>query len=174
MPDPARPTLSGDASPLPMRGAAHEVAREICARHGDDPAALIEILHDLQAAEGHVAPEAVPEIARALNLGRAEVHGVLTFYHDFRQAPEGRVELQLCRGESCQAMGAEALIAAVCARRGAALGETAGDGVTIKPVYCLGNCALAPAARVDGRLVGRASPERLDSALDAALSEPAR
>ena len=167
MPNPARPPLGGASA-----------AREICARHGDEPAALIEILHDLQAAEGHIPPEAVPEIALALNLGRAEVHGVLTFYHDFRTAPEGRVELQLCRGESCQAMGAEALISAVCARRGAALGETSADGVTIKPVYCLGNCALAPAARIDGRLLGRASPERIDAALEAALeaafSEPAR
>lgn len=172
MPDHARPPRAQaqpDAPDAAVDRRVEDAVRAACARHGDDPAALIEILHDLQAGLGHVPEAAVPALALALNLGRAEVHGVLTFYHDFRTRPEGRVEALICRAEACQAMGADALIATLCARRGAALGETDAAGATLKPVYCLGNCALSPAARVAGKLIGRATPERVEAAIEAAL-----
>jgi len=144
--------------------AALDVAA-ICRRHGDDPANLIEILHEVQRQTGHVPEALLPAIATALNLSRAEVHGVVSFYHDFRRAPAGRVVVKLCRAEACQSVGALALIDAICRERGVALGETSADGVTIEPVYCLGNCALGPAALVNDRLVGRLTPERLEAAV---------
>lgn len=140
-------------------------AARICARHGNDPASLIEILHDLQEAEGAVSEAAMPEIARALNISKAEVHGVVSFYHDFRRSPAGPVVVKLCRAEACQSMGASALIERVLARQGIAMGGTSASGVTVEAVYCLGNCALAPAAMVNGRLIGRADDARLDAAI---------
>ena len=150
-------------------GASVE-ATAVCARHGNDPSALLEILHDIQDEAGFVAEAALPAIASALNLSRAEVQGVVSFYHDYRRAPAGPVVVKVCRAEACQAMGALALIEAVCARRGIALGATSDDGVTIEPVYCLGNCALAPAALVNGKLVGRVDADRLDTAVREARS----
>jgi formate dehydrogenase subunit gamma len=139
-----------------------EAAAAICGRHGNDPAALVEILHDLQDAVGFVPDDAVPAIARALNLGKAEVHGVASFYHDFRSAPAGRTVVRVCQAEACRSMGAADLMARLCARHGVAPGGTTDDGaVTVEAVYCLGNCALAPAAAVGGRLIGRATAERL-------------
>lgn len=141
-------------------------AREACARHRNDPAALIEILHDLQAEIGWVPQSVLPEIAGALNLSRAEVHGVVSFYHDFRERPAGRVTVKVCRAEACQSMGALELIERVCARQGIALGGAGADGgLTIEPVYCLGNCALSPAALVNGRLYGRLDADRLEAAI---------
>jgi formate dehydrogenase subunit gamma len=148
-------------------------ARAICARHGNDPAALIEILHDLQEEHGWVPEQALPAIASALNIGKAEVHGVVSFYHDFRRAPAGRVVVKLCRAEACQSMGATRLIEQICARLGAGLGETSPQGVTVEPVYCLGNCALAPAATVGGKLIGRADVARLEAVIAAGLGEAA-
>jgi formate dehydrogenase subunit gamma len=98
------------------------------------------------------------------------VHGVLSFYHDFRTAPAGRLVVKLCRAEACQSMGATAMIERIIARRAAALGETDWRGVTVEAVYCLGNCALAPAAMVGGRLLGRADPDALDKAIEEALA----
>ena len=118
---------------------------------------LLPILHALQEAFGYVPQEAVPLIAEALNLSRAEVHGVVTFYHDFRAAPAGRHVLRLCRAEACQSMGGEALVGAR-AERGSGVdwhGTTADGAVTLEPVYCLGLCACGPSAMVDGRLFGR-------------------
>lgn len=152
-----------------VAGAGPDVAA-ICRRHGDDPAMLLEILHDLQEAAGHVPPAALAEIARALNVSRAEVHGVVSFYHDFRTRPAGRLTVRLCRAEACQAVGALALIKRVLARRGVALGETDADGVTVEAVYCLGNCALGPAAMVDGRPVGRADADLIEALLAEAKS----
>jgi formate dehydrogenase subunit gamma len=121
---------------------------------------LLPILHAVQARLGHVPAEAVPQIADRLNLGRAEVHGVVTFYHDFREAPAGRRVLRLCRAEACQAMGADALAAVVQRALGIGWHDTTPDGaVTLEPVFCLGLCACGPAAQVDGRLVGRATAE---------------
>lgn len=155
-------------------GASGGVHR-LCARHGNDPAALLEILHDLQEEAGCVPRTAIADIAQALNLSRADVLGVVTFYHDFREAPAGRVTVRVCRAEACQAVGALALIERICARRGVKLGETTLDGsVTIEPVYCLGNCALGPAALVDGALHGRLDAARLDALIDARLRKAAR
>ena len=128
--------------------------------------ATLVSLHALQEAFGYVPEAAVPMIADALNLSRAEVHGVVTFYHDFRREPAGRHVLKLCRAEACQAAGGDALAARAEARLGIAMGTTAPDGsVTLEPVYCLGLCAAAPSAMVDGAVVGRLDEQRLDAVL---------
>jgi formate dehydrogenase subunit gamma len=137
-------------------------ARAIAADYGNRPDALIEILHRLQTAFGYIPGTAVRTLAEVLNLSRAEVHGVVTFYHDFRSEPAGRHVLKLCRAEACQAMGAEALVSAAEQRLGVACGGTTADGgVTLEPVYCLGLCATAPSAMLDDRLVGRLTSARL-------------
>jgi len=131
-------------------------------RHHDGP--TLVILHALQEAFGHVPEPAIPMVAEALNLSRAEVHGVFTFYHDFRREPAGRHVLKLCRAEACQAAGGDALAARAESRLGIPLGDTTPDGqVTLEPVYCLGLCATAPSAMLDGRVVGRLDAERLDA-----------
>ena len=118
---------------------------------------LLPILHAVQARFGYVPDELLPEIAAALNISKAEVHGVVSFYHDFRSEPAGRHVVKLCRAEACQAMGGDRVAAEVKARLGIDFHETTPDGrVTLEPVFCLGLCACAPAAMVDGRLVGRA------------------
>jgi formate dehydrogenase subunit gamma len=135
-------------------------------RHRDGP--LLEILHEVQAAFGCVPAAAVPVIARALNLSRAEVHGVVTFYHHFRSAPPGRRVLRLCRAESCQAAGSRELERHAQRRLGIGFGETTPDGsVTLEAVYCLGLCACSPAAMLDREVHGRLTPDRLDALLDA-------
>jgi formate dehydrogenase subunit gamma len=117
---------------------------------------LLPILHAVQAAFGFVPDSAIPQIAAALMLSKAEVHGVISFYHDFRAAPAGRHVLKLCRAEACQTMGADRVADAVKAALGIDWHETTPDGrVTLEPVFCLGLCACGPAAMVDGRLVGR-------------------
>ncbi len=133
----------------------------LCAHHGNDPAALLEILHDLQEEAGCVPRAAIADIAQALNLSRADVLGVVTFYHDFRREPAGRHVIRVCRAEACQAMGGEGVVAALEQALGIACGSTTPDGrVTVEAVYCLGNCALSPAALIDGKLYGRVNAER--------------
>src|SRR5277367_2701919 len=128
--------------------------------------ALLPILHALQEEFGYIDEAAEPLIAAALNRSRAEIHGVVTFYHDFRRAPAGRHVLKLCRAEACQAAGGDALAGRACEHLGLALGETAADGsVTLEPVYCLGLWAVAPSAMNDGRVVGRLDAQRLDALL---------
>lgn len=140
---------------------------EIVSQTRDLEGPLLPILHAVQAEFGHVPEAAVPLLAERLNLGRAEVHGVVSFYHDFRRQPAGRHVVKLCRAEACQAMGAEAGIAAAEARLGVRLGETTRDGrVTLEAVYCLGLCACGPAAMVDGTVHGRVAGARLDALLD--------
>jgi formate dehydrogenase subunit gamma len=139
-----------------------ERCEEILARHLGREGALLPILHDVQDAFGCIPDAAVPLIAQALNLSRAEVHGTLTFYHDFRRAPAGRRVVKLCQAEACQARGGRAVTAAAEAALGVRLGATTADGeVTLEPVYCLGLCASGPAALVDGRPVGRLDPTDL-------------
>ena len=139
--------------PVPWDDA--EAAAIVAQRVGAD-GALLPILHALQARFGHVAPTLVPHLAEALNLSRAEVHGVLTFYHDFRAAPAGRHVVKLCRAEACQANGAVALATHVQQRLGVDWHGTTADGaVTLEPVYCLGLCACGPNALVDDEPVGR-------------------
>jgi formate dehydrogenase subunit gamma len=130
------------------------------------PGPLMLILRRIQDEIGWVPAEAVSLIARELNLSRAEVHGVVSFYHDFRHEPPGRNVIKLCRAESCQAMGAVALADHVRRRLGISFGETSADqNFTLDAVYCLGNCACSPAAIINDELIGRATPERLDSAI---------
>lgn len=122
----------------------------IFTRHWNRLGALLPILHDIQDAFGHVPEQAVPLIAQELNLSRAEVHGVVTYYHHFRQQPAGRHVVRVCRAEACQAVGAEALLAHAQAHLGCTLHETTADGaITLEPVYCLGQCAVGPALLVD-------------------------
>src|ERR1700735_2953031 len=137
---------------------------EIIAEHTGLEGATLVILHALQEAFGYVPEPAIPMIASALNLSRAEVHGVVTFYHDFRHVPAGRHILKLCRAEACQAAGGDPLALQAEARLGVKMGNTAPDGsVTLEPVYCLGLCAVAPSAMLDGRVVARLDRTRLDS-----------
>jgi len=133
------------------------------------PGALLPILHALQEEFGYIHPDATPLIAGALNLSRAEVHGVISFYHDFRHSPPGRHVLRICRAESCQSMGCDALIRHVENRAGVKLGETTPDGsLTVEQVFCLGNCALSPAVMLDGEPYGRVSPNVADFLIDSA------
>ncbi|MFO1340442.1 MAG: formate dehydrogenase subunit gamma [Burkholderiaceae bacterium] len=125
---------------------------------------LLPLLHAVQDALGHVPDDAVPMIARELALSRAEVHGVLTYYHHFRRAPAGRHVVQVCRAEACQACGADELLAQAERIFGCRVHETRADGaVTLEPVYCLGLCASSPALSIDDRLHARVTPERLQS-----------
>jgi formate dehydrogenase subunit gamma len=141
-------------------------ARAIIAEKQAMPGALLPILRALQDEFGCIDREAEPLIAEILNLSRAEVHGVVTFYHDFRQRPAGQHELKLCRAESCQARGSDALAARAEARLGVTFGNTTPDGrVTLEPVYCLGLCSVSPAAMLDDRVVGRLDEKKLDALL---------
>ena len=131
------------------------------------PGALLPILHALQEEFGYIDKAAIPLIAGVLNLSHAEVHGVVSFYHDFRREPGGRHTLKVCRAESCQAMGCESMIRHVENRLGAKLGQTTEDrSITLEPVYCLGNCALSPAVMFDGKLYGRVSSDVADFLID--------
>mgnify|MGYP002714791862 CR=1 FL=1 len=139
---------------------------EIIAEHAGLEGATLVILHALQEAFGYVPEPAIPMVAEALNLSRAEVHGVFTFYHDFRKQPAGRHVLKLCRAEACQSMGANALAESTLQKLGIGWhGTTANGAVTVEPVYCLGLCACAPAAMVDGRVLGRVDDARMDRIL---------
>lgn len=156
-------------APAPSPTPAEALLRDILARHAGADGALLPILHELQDALGHVPTSAVPLIAERLKLSRAEVHGVITYYHFFRSQPPGRHIVQICRAEACQARGAEALLAHAERRLGCAAHATRADGaVTLEPVYCLGLCASSPAMQIDDRLHARVTPERFD-ALAAAL-----
>lgn len=143
-----------------------QIARAIIDDKQAVPGALLPILHALQEHFGYIDREAEPLIADSLNLSRAEVHGVVTFYHDFRQRPAGRHVLKLCRAESCQACGSDVLAARAEARLGIAVGDTTADGnVTLEPVYCLGLCSVSPAAMLDGKVVARLDDDKLDALL---------
>jgi formate dehydrogenase subunit gamma len=135
----------------------------IISRLKDAPGALLPILHAIQDEFGYVSPAAVPAIADGLNLSRAEVHGVISFYHYFRDAPPGRHTIHLCRAEACQAMNQRALEQHAKTRLGIDFHQTTSDGAfTFEPVYCLGNCACGPSMLVGGELYGRVTPERFD------------
>ncbi|MEP7313104.1 MAG: formate dehydrogenase subunit gamma [Pseudomonadota bacterium] len=138
----------------------------IVASFAGQPGALLPILHAIQDLLGYIPPAAVPNIAEGLNLSRAEVHGVISFYHYFRQSPPGRHVLQICRAEACQAMHGERTEEHACARLGVDFGATTADQqFTLEAAYCLGNCAAAPSAMIDDRIYGRVTPERLDELL---------
>lgn len=129
---------------------------EIINGHASLEGPLLPILHAIQNEFGHIPKSAIPVIAGALNLSRAEVHGVVSFYHDFREAPAGRHVIKICRAEACQSMGGDALAERLLEALGLDWSQTSADGsVSVEPVYCLGLCACAPAAMVDGSVIGR-------------------
>lgn len=129
-------------------------------RHEEGP--LLPILNEIQQQFGYVPREALPAIAEALNLSRAEVYGVVSFYHDYRENPPGRHVLKLCRAEACQSMGGDAIAKRLQELLGVNFGETAADGsVTLEEVYCLGLCACSPSAMLDGDVIGRLDEEKL-------------
>ncbi|TJZ94050.1 formate dehydrogenase subunit gamma [Paracoccus gahaiensis] len=153
---------------LPTSPAPEEI-RDVIAPLTALEGPLLPMLHAIQAVWGHVPQAAVPVLADVLNLGRAEVHGVISFYHDFRDHPSGRHVLKICRAEACQSVGGTAMADAVLARLGVDWHGTTADGaVTVEPVYCLGLCACGPAAMIDGRVLGRVDADRLASELEAA------
>lgn len=152
-------------APAPTADEIRDVVTPLTALEGP----LLPMLHAIQAEWGHVPQAAVPVLADVLNLGRAEVHGVISFYHDFRDHPAGRHILKICRAEACQSMGGAAMAAGVLDRLGVDWHGTTADGaVTVEPVYCLGLCACGPAAMLDGQLMGRVNGDRLVTALEAA------
>jgi formate dehydrogenase subunit gamma len=146
-----------------MSAETEALVQEIIVAHRNMEGPALPILHAVQEALGHVPESAIPMIADALNISRAEMHGVVTFYHDFRREPAGRHVLKLCRAEACQAAGGHAIEERIRQKLGIGFGETSADGrVTLDAVYCLGLCATAPSAMVDGRLVGRLDPAGAD------------
>ncbi|PKP69826.1 MAG: formate dehydrogenase subunit gamma [Alphaproteobacteria bacterium HGW-Alphaproteobacteria-4] len=138
---------------------------EICRAHAGREGALLPILHAVQIEFAHVPAAALPTVAKALGVTVAEVQGVVSFYHDFRSAPPGRHVLKICRAEACQAMGGAALADAAKARLGVDWHGTSVQGVTLEPVFCLGLCAAAPAAMLNGVLAARVDPARLAAML---------
>jgi formate dehydrogenase subunit gamma len=143
----------------------------VCARLKATAGPLLPILHGVQSALGYVPKDAVSLIASQLNVTRAEVHGVLTFYHYFRQELPGRHVVHICRAEACQSVGAVALEAHARKSLGIDFHQTTSDGaVSLEPVYCLGNCSLGPSIMVDERLQGRVSAERFDELIAQARS----
>jgi formate dehydrogenase subunit gamma len=145
-----------------------EQVRAIVAAHRGERGALLPILHAIQAEFGYVDPDTIPVIAQELNLSRADVYGVVTFYKDFRQDQPGRSTVRICRAEACQAVGSDALAEHVERRLGVGFGETTADGaISLESVFCLGNCALGPSVQVGGRLYGRMDADRIDILLAA-------
>jgi formate dehydrogenase subunit gamma len=138
--------------------------RAIASAHKDIPGGLMPALHAVQDRHGYVPAEGVPAIADEFNLSRAEVHGVITYYHHFRSAPAGKHVLQICRAEACQAMGAEALVAHAEQRLGCAMHGRSADGrISLEPVYCLGLCASSPSLMLDDEVHARITPQRFDA-----------
>jgi formate dehydrogenase subunit gamma len=147
----------------PLDSKTQEVVSAVVSQLKDTPGALLPILHGIQDVLGYIPPAAVPAIADGLNLSRAEVHGVISFYHYFRDTKPGRHTIHLCRAEACQSMNQKATEAHAKAKLGVDYhGTTANGAFTFEPVYCLGNCASSPAMMVDGELYGRVTPQRFD------------
>ena len=139
-----------------------ELVRSVVESHRNARGPLIVILQEIQDRWGFLDPEVVPLVAAELNLSRADVHGVVTFYRDFHDTPHGRVTVKLCRAEACKSVGAEKLVADLESAFGIRVGETTADGATtLDQVFCLGNCALGPAAQINGRLHGRLDRDRV-------------
>lgn len=140
-----------------------KLAKRAIAAHEQERGALLPMLHAIQHALGFVPDDLVPDIAAALNLSRADVHGVITFYHDFRRQPAGRHVVKICRAEACQARGGAAIEAAAAEKLGVKMGETRSDGaVTLEPIYCLGLCSIGPNALVDDQPVAMIDTAKLD------------
>jgi formate dehydrogenase subunit gamma len=143
-----------------------EAVRSIAFSLKHKPGALLPILHEVQGRFGYIPAEGIPVIAAVLNLSRAEVHGVVSFYHDFRSEPPGKHVIRVCRAESCQAMGAVALASHIKRRLQLDFGQTSDDRLfALEAVYCLGNCACSPAITIDEELYGRVTAQRFDRLL---------
>lgn len=152
-------TTTGNIQPPPVFDA--DLVREISTRMKGLVGPLLPVLHAINDHFGYVDERALPVIADVLNVTRAEVHGVVSFYHDFRRTPAGRHVIRICRAESCQAMGCDRMIADLETALSLRMGETSKDGrITLEAVYCLGNCALSPAGHIDGQLYGRLDATR--------------
>lgn len=157
--------------PIPVRTDADATVRAVLARMVGEPGALLPILHAVQDALGYVPGAAVPLIADALNLSRAEVHGVISYYHHFRNTPVAPHAVQICRAEACQSMGGEALFTHARAHLGCGLHHTSGDGAfTLEAAYCLGLCASSPAMVMDGQVHARVTPQKFDALVAQARS----
>ncbi len=165
---PAFAQVNAPSNPADVKALA------VCAAHGNKPDELLEILHALQHDFGYVPESTLPVIANALNLSRAEVHGVVTFYHDFKREPQGRHTIKICRAEACQAMGTGKLCDHAEKKLGIEIGGTTKDGkYTVEAVYCLGNCALSPAVLIGDRLYGKVDAKRFDEIVASLGQEPA-
>lgn len=143
-----------------------QATSQIVAEFGARPELLVQILQAIVARHGWVPEDTIRQLAIELNLSRADVHGVVNYYHDFRTEPPGAHVVKICQAEACQAMGSRALTAHATSALGATLHETS-DDITLEPVYCLGNCACAPAVMIDGKTHGRVSPDSFDALVDA-------
>lgn len=142
------------------------VIQQCLERYREEPGGLLPLLHAVQEELGFVPPDTVPQIAQAFNLSRAEVHGVISFYHDFRTEPAGRHVVQICRAEACQAMGSRELENHARTSLGIEFGETTADGaLTLETVYCLGNCACSPSVRIGDDIHARVDAKRFDALL---------
>jgi formate dehydrogenase subunit gamma len=151
---------------------SHEIATELINKFEARPEMLVQILHLFVDRFGYIGDDAIRQLASELNLSRAEVHGVVSFYHDFRTEPAGKRVIKICQAESCQAMGSQALTAHAEQSLGIRLNETSRDGATtLEPVYCLGNCACSPAVMVGDRVYGRVDTQVLDAIIAADVSD---
>ncbi len=150
-------------NPIPY---AKDVASEIIARHDARPEMLVQILHEFIDRFAWISEDAIRQLAAELNLSRADVHGVVSFYHDFRTTPPGRRVVKICQAEACQAMGSSELSAHAESALGLSMNESSAD-LTLEPIYCLGNCACSPSIMVDGNVHGRVDPQRFDEILSA-------
>lgn len=149
-----------------------EIVDKVIESHRGKVGALLPVLHSIQNKLGHVPNQAVPMIAQAMSLSRAEIHGVMSFYHDFRNQPAGGNIIHLCRAEACQAMGARELERHIMDRLGIGYGETTLDSlVTLEPVYCLGNCACSPSIRVNDDIHARVTAQKFDELIDCLEAE---
>ena len=148
------------------RNIAECVAKAL-QEHADRPGGLLPLLHEIQAAFGYIPGSCVADVATGMGLSRAEVHGVISFYHDFHTRPRGETTIHLCRAEACQAMGSRKLEQHVKTRLGIDFGGTTADGkYSLEPVYCLGNCACSPSVRIGDRVFARVDASRFDQMLD--------